>query len=115
MMLLSEQRIVRFLAFVGLKACFKKKFHAFSGKQNLLFSTFSVYSNGLRLFATQEPASADIISCVYGLRAISILWIIHGHRVQTYENFPIINKAQFLGVMTCNDVEFFLRFEWFMN
>lgn len=70
-----------------------------AGKQKLLFSAFSVYSNGKKLFESNNSASKDIIECVHGIRALSILWIVHGHRVQTYATFPIINKVQFREVL----------------
>ncbi|CAO1428231.1 unnamed protein product [Diamesa tonsa] len=61
-------------------------------KQELIFSAFSIYTNGLKLLETQS--SNDDIDCLYGIRALSIMWIIHGHRVQTYFYFPIINRVQ---------------------
>lgn len=70
----------------------------FAGKQYLLFSAFSVYTNGLKLFETNQASSREIIACLHGIRALSIMWIVHGHRVQTYVAFPIINKLQFREV-----------------
>lgn len=68
------------------------------GKQRLLFSAFSVYTNGLKLFETNQAPTDDVIGCLHGIRALSIMWIVHGHRVQTYFTFPIINKVQFREV-----------------
>lgn len=73
---------------------------SFSVKQTALFSAFSVYSNGKKLFETNEASSKDIIDCLHGIRALSIMWIIHGHRVQTYSFFPLMNKTQFREVRT---------------
>ena len=64
----------------------------FTEKQELIFSAFSIYTNGLKLLETHS--SNDDIDCLYGIRALSIMWIIHGHRVQTYFYFPIINRVQ---------------------
>ncbi|CRK95084.1 CLUMA_CG008562, isoform A [Clunio marinus] len=64
-------------------------------KRKAIFSAFSVYTNGKKLFAINEPATSDVISSLYGIRALSILWIIHGHRMQIYSNFPIINSVQY--------------------
>lgn len=69
----------------------------FAGKQKALFSAFSVYSNGKKLFQTSDT-SKDIIESLHGIRALSIMWIIHGHRVQMYASFPIINRVQFMEV-----------------
>jgi len=63
-----------------------------------LFATFSVYSNGMRLFESHHASTSDIIVSVYGLRALSILWVMHGHRQQLYANFPMMNKIQFREV-----------------
>lgn len=75
-------------------------FLSLSGRRKLLFSAFSVYTNGIKLFDTSS--SKDIIECLHGIRAISILWVIHAHRVQAYGNYPIINRVQFRDVIKCS-------------
>lgn len=70
----------------------------FPGKQKALFAAFSVYTNGKKLFAVNETSSQDVIECLHGIRALSIIWIVHGHRVQTYGFFPLINMTQFREV-----------------
>jgi peptidoglycan/LPS O-acetylase OafA/YrhL len=52
----------------------------------------------MKLFETSQASDGDIIDCLHGIRALSIMWIVHGHRVQTYFTFPIINKVQFREV-----------------
>lgn len=72
--------------------------HPFSGDQKPLFSVFSVYTNGRNLFETNQTSSDNIINCLDGIRALSIMWVVHGNRVQTYVDFPLINKKQFREV-----------------
>jgi hypothetical protein len=69
-----------------------------SGDQKILFSTFSVYTNGKNLFETNQTSSNHIINCLDGIRACSIAWVVHGNHVQTYVDFPLINKRQFREV-----------------
>ncbi|CRK93494.1 CLUMA_CG007030, isoform A [Clunio marinus] len=45
-----------------------------------LFIAFSMYTNGERLFDMTESKSRHSIDCLNGLRAVSLLWIIVGHR-----------------------------------
>lgn len=79
------------------------------GKQKVLFSSFSVYTNGIKLFRASSSASKDsYIECLHGIRALSTLWIVHGHRVQMYNSFPTINRVQFREVINA-DVESFSK------
>lgn len=71
----------------------------FSGDQYALFSTFSVYTNGKRLLDTTKVENDSIISCLDGVRLITIIWVIHANRVQTYVDFPLINRRQFEEVI----------------
>ncbi|KAG5670254.1 hypothetical protein PVAND_000531 [Polypedilum vanderplanki] len=56
-----------------------------------LFIAFSVYTNGKRLFDMSQ--SKGTIDSLHGLRAISILWIMFGHRITNQFSFPIQNKV----------------------
>ncbi|KAG5684551.1 hypothetical protein PVAND_013777 [Polypedilum vanderplanki] len=47
---------------------------------NRLYISFSVYTNGAKLFDVTKIKSASSLNCLHGLRAMSILWIILGHR-----------------------------------
>ncbi|KAG5684553.1 hypothetical protein PVAND_013778 [Polypedilum vanderplanki] len=47
---------------------------------NRLFISFSVYTNGAKLFDVTKIKSASSLNCLHGLRGMSILWIILGHR-----------------------------------
>ncbi|KAG5684550.1 hypothetical protein PVAND_013776 [Polypedilum vanderplanki] len=48
---------------------------------NRLYISFSVYTNGSKLFDVTKIKSASSLNCLHGLRAMSIFWIILGHRV----------------------------------
>lgn len=41
---------------------------------------FSIYTNGKNLFDLKPRDSTNSIECLNGLRALSLLWIIFGHR-----------------------------------
>lgn len=84
-----------FFGFISSISCLSIPF---SGDENLLFSAFSVYTNGKNLFETKQKSPDNIINCLDGIRALSIMWVVHGNRVQTYVDFPLINKRQFREV-----------------
>lgn len=52
----------------------------FSGKLNHLLSSFSVYTAGWKLYDVAPNKSPNDIRCLHGIRALSILYIIFGHR-----------------------------------
>lgn len=41
---------------------------------------FSAYTNGKKLFDMTRTESSQSIECLNGLRSLSLLWIIFGHR-----------------------------------
>lgn len=55
-----------------------------TGKLERMILAFSVYTNGQKLLSTDQ--SSESISCVHGIRFISMLWVILGH-VHVY-GFP---------------------------
>lgn len=59
-----------------------------------LYITFSAYTNGEKLFDITENKSPNAINCLNGLRALSVLWIIFGHRVLNQQSFPIANRME---------------------
>lgn len=54
--------------------------------QNKFWSSFSVYTNGMKLFDITKVKSPNAINSMNGLRVLSIFWIIIGHRIAT--QFP---------------------------
>lgn len=61
------------------------------GIPNKLFIAFSVYTNGKILFDINKSKSPNTINCLLGLRAISVLWIMFGHRFTNTQGFPLTN------------------------
>jgi peptidoglycan/LPS O-acetylase OafA/YrhL len=60
---------------------------------------FSFYTNLIKLFKTQPNGGkrTDMIGCLNGIRVLSILWIMFGHRMTTmYAASPKINFVFFL-------------------
>lgn len=47
---------------------------------NKLYIAFSLYTNGQKLFDVTKSKSPNSINCLHGIRSLSILWIIFGHR-----------------------------------
>ncbi|CAG9806050.1 unnamed protein product [Chironomus riparius] len=60
---------------------------------NKLLASFSVYSNGYKLFEITKIKSPSSINCLHGLRAMSIFWIILGHRITN--QYPWGNPKDF--------------------
>lgn len=58
--------------------------------QKLLIS-FSILTNGEKLFGVKRSNSKSSINCLNGLRAISVLWIMFGHRLGNQQTFPLTN------------------------
>lgn len=58
-----------------------------------LFISFSVYTNGQTLFDVKDSNSPSSINCLHGLRALSVLWIMFGHRFSNQQGFPVTNPA----------------------
>lgn len=67
-------------------------------KKNI-FAAFSIRSNGEYILGYKRIEDNDgYVSCVDGIRAISILWIMYGQRASAYAFFPTINRLQFREV-----------------
>ncbi|KAJ6633818.1 Nose resistant to fluoxetine protein 6, partial [Pseudolycoriella hygida] len=58
-----------------------------------LLSAFSIYSNGAKLFEMKESQSPNVISCLNGIRTLSIFWIIFGHRFDDRDFLPVYNDT----------------------
>lgn len=59
-----------------------------------LYITFSVYTNGAKLFDITQNTSPNNIQCFNGIRALSVLWIIFGHRISYQQGFPLANRLE---------------------
>ncbi|KAL7051624.1 hypothetical protein ACKWTF_004536 [Chironomus riparius] len=61
-----------------------------------LYSAFSIYKNGKKLFDTKRGHSKSIIHCLPGLRTLSMLQIMLGHRYEAISQlYPNINSNYF--------------------
>lgn len=60
-----------------------------------LFITFSVYTNGEKLYDITKPKSKNSIDCLNGLRAVALMWIIFGHRTANQYGTSVTNGREF--------------------
>lgn len=78
------------LYFFILSNCVHEFFLSVSS--NPTWASFSIYTNGKKLFNVKRIESSGSIQCLDGLRAISLLWIIFGHRYFDMFLAPATNK-----------------------
>lgn len=64
-----------------------------AGIASRLLLSFSVYSNGRKLFSTSQPESSNL-GCVNGVRFLSMCWVILGH-TYVYSIADANNPASF--------------------
>lgn len=64
---------------------------------NKLFVAFSVYTNGKAFFDITRSRNSNVIHCLNGIRALSIFWIILGHRLDERFMIPAINGDEVLS------------------
>lgn len=72
-------------------------------KRHLLLTSFSLYTNGKHLMNTRK--NQETISCLDGLRYLSICWIIYGHTYYLQavgvqldlSNIPTVSKHFFFS------------------
>lgn len=61
-------------------------------KPHELYSAFSVYKNGVKLFDVDRKASPNVLKSLYGLRTLAMLHIMLGHRYSWSRGFPNVNS-----------------------
>lgn len=72
---------------------------SFAEDKKNIFAAFSIRSNGEYILGYKRIEDNDgYVSCVDGIRAISILWIMYGQRASAYAFIPTINRLQFREV-----------------
>ena len=70
----------------------KPNFHFTEPKMQVLIA-FSVYTNGKKLFSCKKNESADVLDCLNGIRVLSIVWVVYGHKYMMFITSPSINTA----------------------
>lgn len=61
-----------------------------------LLTAFSIYTNGQALFRTES--SKNEIKCVHGVKVLSLLCIMLGHRFLLQFSLPVMNQTDFVEV-----------------
>jgi hypothetical protein len=51
---------------------------------------FSLYTNGRKMLDSKP--SADTLTCLHGIRFLSICWVVLGHRYMLSMDVPSINQ-----------------------
>lgn len=59
----------------------------------MLYTAFSVYTNGRKLFACNRPKSETTMDCLNGIRVFSALWVIYAHAHVMTMMGPVYNYA----------------------
>lgn len=67
----------------------------FVDKPHELYSAFSVYKNGAKLFDIGRKEPSNVFLCLSGLRTFSMLHIMLGHRFGWTRGFPNTNSEVF--------------------
>lgn len=62
-------------------------------KPHELYSAFSVYKNGVKLFDVDRKSPSNILHCLSGLRTLAMLHIMLGHRFGWTRGFPNVNSS----------------------
>ncbi|XP_055915470.1 nose resistant to fluoxetine protein 6-like [Eupeodes corollae] len=61
-----------------------------------IFLAFSVLTNGKKLFAYNLQKSPNAITCLTGIRVLSMTWVIYCHTYMTSALFPAINSSHLI-------------------
>lgn len=60
---------------------------------NPLLIAFSVYTNGKKIMKTTSTQDSGQILCFNGVKVISMLWVILGHRYSFLASIGLINLS----------------------
>lgn len=86
----------------------------FLGPAHILLIAFSVKYNGEKLLAVSS--NPDQLPCLNGLRFISMMWVVLGHRYAGFFSLPVVNLLQGLEVIekyiSLHDILFRTFFQW---
>lgn len=86
------------MVFVLLCTIYEIFVKRFSLKPNQGLLSFSAYSNSKFLFSSHSTEQE--LDCLNGIRSLSILWVILGHRYFLTMYVPIVNGLDILDVCT---------------
>lgn len=71
------------------------EFRVIADKPCDLYSAFSIYKNGAKLFDVGRSKSPNVVHCLSGLRTFAMLHIMLGHRFGWTRGFPNVNSTVF--------------------
>ena len=79
-----------------------------SDRKKEILVSFSLFTNVSKLLATKS--SEDTLTCLHGIRFLSICWIVMGHRFMLSLGEPSINALDGYGVSSFSQVEDDLKY-----
>lgn len=74
---------------------------------NTMTIAMSAYTNGRRLFSMRK--NKDHVQCLYGIRALALIWLIYGYRHFLFLTLPLTNPLVFVLDVSMLSVKFWLH------
>lgn len=71
---------------------------------NPIFTSFSLVTNTKRLLKTTGDSGQ--ISCLHGVRVVSMMWVIFGHTYHIASRMPSVNPANIVEVSKNNVINY---------
>ncbi|KAJ6638309.1 Nose resistant to fluoxetine protein 6 [Pseudolycoriella hygida] len=65
-------------------------------KKFLALTAFSMYRNGRQIFRCEKTKSNDVIDCLNGIRALSIIWVVFAYTAMVVIYAPILNASYYV-------------------